>query len=228
MADYCTIQQAKDMLAGKWGSDTDTGSGSTRDSILADLVTRCSRMFDRECGQPTNFFAPGTVTRRYSGTGTPWLDIDEFDSIAAITMSTNQARTDAVTLTTTDATSTNYVVLFPSIGPPFNQLFLLRGWLPDAYQVGNVAVTGAVITPAEVTHAVAEWAAYLWQARNAGWADAANRPDGPGVLYVKGIPPDTRRIIDYYKEGHRGASVALIDPGGSDERVSKWLGWRTN
>jgi hypothetical protein len=227
MADYCTLQQAKDMLGGAWGADTVTGSGSTRDGILGDLVTRCSRMFDRECGQPTNFFAPGTVTRRYSGTGTPWLDIDEFDSITAITMSTNQTRSDAVTLTTTDATSTNYVDVYPLTGPPFNRLFLLRGWLPDAYQVGNVAVTGAAITPAEVTHAVAEWAAYLWQARNAGWADAANRPDGPGVLYVKGIPPDTKRIIDYYKEGHRGASVALIDPGGSDERVSKWLGWRT-
>jgi hypothetical protein len=228
MADYCTLQQAKDMLAGQWStSDQATGSGSTVSQILQRLVTTCSRLFDRETGKSTNFWAAGTgVTRRYSGDGTVWLDIDDYQTVTAVTMSSNQTRTDAVTLTVSDATSANYVDVYPLQGPPFNRLFLLRGWLPDAYNVGNIAVTGDVVTPEEITHAVAEWAAYMFKAREAGWADAANRPDGPGVLYVKGIPPDTKRIIEYYKQEQRGPGIAVIDSGNS-ERVSKWLGWRT-
>ena len=227
MADYCTLAQVKDMLGGNWSADVATGSGSTRDSILGDLVTRCSRLFDRETAHATNWFAPATVTRRYSGSGHQWQDVDEFDSVTAVTMSTNQTRSDAITLTLSDATSTNFVEAYPLQGPPFNRLFLLRGWLPDAYAVGNIAVTGTVITPSEVTHAVAEWAAYLWKAREAGWADAANRPDGPGVLYVKGIPPDTARIIGYYKEAMRGPKVAIADSGNGGDRLSPWLGWRS-
>lgn len=229
MTDYATVDQVKDMLGGQLGPDTSTtvgGGSSTRDSILADLVTRCSRMFDRATGKPSNNWAPATgIVRAYSGSGNQTLDVDEFNAITAVTMTSNQQRSDVQTLTVTDNTSPNYVEILPLQGPPFSQLFLVRGWLPDVFNVGNVRVTGDIATPVEITHAVAVWAAYEWNARKAGYGDAANRPDGPGLLYVKGIPPETARIISYYQDAHRGPSLALI--GGADQRLSPWAGWRT-
>lgn len=229
MSSYVSTDQIKDRLGGTWGADSAIGPGSRsgRDTILADLGEACSRMFDHECGKATNFYAPGTVTRYYSGSGDQALGIDDFDAVTAVSMSSSQDRSGAITLSVSDPTSVNYVVTHPTAGPPFTELFLLRGWLPDPYGVGNVAVTGTVSTPVDVVHAVAVWAAYTFKARDAGWQDVAGRPDGPGMLYVKGIPPETARIIAYYqgRGESRGPRLALED--GSGGRVSRWLGWRT-
>lgn len=220
MADYTTIDEVKSYLGGAW-------AGTSYDAALGKFVTRCSRMFDRETGKPSNYWASATgVTRRYSGSGAQLLDLDEFTGITAVTMSSNQAGTDTQTLTVSDKTSPNYVQVLPLLGPPYNQLFLLRGFLPDVFAVGNILVTGDVATPDEIAHAVTIWAASSWKAREVGWADAAQRPDGPGLLYVKGIPPETKRVIDYFKENGRGPSAALVS-GGDTERLSPWLGWRT-
>ena len=183
-------------------------------------------MFDRATSKATNNWAPMTdITKPYAGSGYPYLEIDEFDAITGVIMTSNQQRSDVQTLTVTDPTSPDYIEILPLQGPPFNQLFLLRGWLPDVYNVGNVRVTGNTTTPPEITHAVAIWAAYEWNARKAGYADVAQRPEGPGVLFVKGIPPETARIIAYYQERHRGPSLAMI--GGAEPRLSPWLGWMT-
>lgn len=220
MADYTTTQEVKDYLGGAW-------SGSSEDAVMGKLITRISRSFDRETGRPSNYWAAQAgVVRRYSGSGQQLLDLDEFTSITAVTMSSNQAGTDLQTLTVSDKTSPNYVQVLPLLGPPYNQLFLLRGFLPDVFAVGNIVVTGDVATPDEIVHACTVWAAYSWQSRKAGWADAAQRPDGPGLLYVKGIPPETKRVIDYFKENGRGPSIALVS-GGDTERLSPWMGWRT-
>jgi hypothetical protein len=229
VAAYATTDQVTAMLGGQVGLNSAMGPGTTntRDGILSDLVTRCSRMFDRETGRPTNYWAPATgVTRPYSGSGSQYLDVDEFDAITGVTMTSNQQRTDVQTLTVTDNTSPNYVEILPVQGPPFNQLFLLRGWLLDIYNVGNVRVTGNLSTPPEITHAVAIWAAYEWKQREAGWADMASRPDGPGLLYVKGIPPETKRIIDYFKDAHRGPKVAVLS-GDENVRLPLWTDWMT-
>lgn len=221
MADYTDVATVQQYLGGAWGVDT------ARDAIIAKFVTRVSRSFDRETGRPNSYWAAQAgVTRRYSGSGNATLDLDEFSAITSVTMSSNQQGTDTQILTTTDKTSPNYVQVLPFLGPPFNQLFLLRGFLPDPYGVGNIVITGDTILPDEIAHACAIWAAYSWKSREVGWADAAQRPDGPGLLYVKGIPPETKRVIDYYKENGRGPSVALVS-GGDTQRLSPWLGWRT-
>lgn len=223
MTDYTDVQTVQQYLGGAWGVD------ANRDTIMAKFVTRISRSFDRETGKANGYWGAQTgVSRRYSGSGNAYLDVDEFDAITAITMSSNQAGTDTQTLTPTDKTSPNYVQVLPFSGPPYNRLFLLRGFLPDPYGVGNIIVTGDVGLPDEIAHACAIWAAYSWKAREAGYADVAQRPDGPGLLYVKGIPPETQRIINYYKEGiSRGPGIALVS-GGDTERLSPWMGWRSN
>lgn len=229
MSQYCTVQMIREMLGGTFGPDPSLGpgaQGSTRDSILASLAETYSRNFDRETGKAYNFWATNaTAVRRYSGTGDQWLDIDDFQSITGVTMSTNQSRSDAITLTTTDPTQPGiYVVMEPFTGPPFNRLFLLRGWLPDAFNVKNVEVDGSIVTPSEIANAVAIWVAYIWRSRDAGFADMAGHVGGPGQLYVRGIPPETARVIDYYKN-ETGPKAALTS-GSPDPRLSPWLGWR--
>jgi hypothetical protein len=221
MADYATRQQAINRLggSGQWTNN------AALNAVMDDFTTALSRRFDRETGRPTNFWAPGTgITRRYSGSGMQLLDIDEYDLITAVIMTSNQARSDVQTLTVSDATSPNYVEILPLQGPPYAQLFLLRGWLQDVYQVGNVAVTGNVSTPADITDAVAIWAAYKFKRREAGWADTSNRPDNQAQPYGKDMPEDVAAVIEYYKE-QRGPKLAMV--GGGGERTSMWLDWQT-
>jgi len=220
MADYSNVAEVKDYLGGAW-------AGSDRDAILGKLVTRCSRSFDRETGKATNYWAAQTgVTRRYAGSGDTSLDIDEFAAITSVTVASNQAGTEFQTLSPSDKTGAHYVQILPLHGPPYNQLYYGSGFLPDAYRVGNVVVTGTTALPEEITHAVTIWAAYSYKSREAGWADAAQRPDGPGLLYVKGIPPQTKRIIDYYRQGKgHGPGIALVS-GGYQGPLSLWQGWR--
>src|SRR5947199_984843 len=153
MADYTTVQAVKAAAGGAWTPDTAVGFGETRDQIISGLITTTSRMFDRETGRPANWWAslPGQ-TRPYSGSGNQWLDVDEWDAITAVTMSTKQDRSDAITLSLTPG-DPDYVALEPVYGPPFNRLFLLRGWLPDVFYIGNVRVTGTPTLPVEIAEA---------------------------------------------------------------------------
>ena len=228
MADYATLADVKLYL-----NKQDAAS----DSLLTEMVTRYSRLFDRETGRPTNFWSPQTgVTRRYSGNGTQWLDIDEYDLITAVTMSTNQSRSDAITLVVTPPSSDNdpnwpnFVEIYPLTGPPFTQLFLLRSWLPDAWHVGNVAVTGNVSTPDDITHAVTLWVAHQFVRMRANWADRASISGGPTLQWSAARPDEVQRVIDYYTDAHRGPKVGLV-AGNEDalgERISPWLSWRTS
>jgi hypothetical protein len=226
MADYTDLPTVQKYLQGQWGTDPN------RDAAIGLMITRCSRMFDRETARPSNYWAPGTgITRRYSGNGTQTLEIDEFDLITGITMTSNQQMSDIITLAITPPASptdpqwTNFVEIYPLNGPPFHELFLLRGWLPDAYHVGNVQVTGNIITPEEIIHAVTVWVVTSIQSIKTGWADIATRANGPGLFYSHGIPPETQMVIDYYTDANTGPKLALDD--GKEPRVSKWLGWRT-
>lgn len=226
MTDYASVQQVKDMLAGSWGANSNTGSGSTRDEILAALVTRCSRMFDQECGRSPNAFAPGTdVSRRYSGAGGAMLDLDEFDAIDSVVLWNNQAGTSTTAISTSDRTATAYAQPLPFGGPPYTQLFYLATWPADVYGIGNVVVTGDVSTPPSVTHAVAAWAAYELGRTRAGFQETAQQDEGTSVAYAKGMPIETRRVIDYYKARNPRAyrstvGMAEIVLGGG--RYDRW------
>jgi hypothetical protein len=244
MADYSDLNTTIAYLGG-----TTTLSG-TDQALVGTIITACSRAFDRETNRPINWWAPQTgVTRRYSGTGTQWLDIDEFGLITGVTMSTNQSRSDAVTLTVTppssdnDPTWPNFVEVYPLNGPPYTQLFLLRSWLPDAWKVGNIAVMGNIVTPPEITDAVSLWVAYRWKRMRANWAERVSIAGGPSLQWGSGtstskspndreeIPAEVRRAIDYFTgEVASGPKVGLV-AGNEDtlgERVSPWLSWRTH
>jgi hypothetical protein len=230
--DYCTLQQVKDALVGPWGLNQPTGSGSDRDSVLAGWITTCSRLFDRATGKTTGYWSAATgAVRRYSGNGQQTLDIDDWQAITAVSMSTKQDRSDdqALDVTYDPAVPGNYVVVLPTIGPPFNQLFLLRSWLPDVYDIGNVTVTGTLITPAEIATAVAVWAVYSYRASQQGWQTTQQTPDGPVTAYQAKCPPLVQQVIDYYRADRTGARLAVISPDqhGIGDRHSPWLGWQT-
>jgi hypothetical protein len=227
MADYTTTE-----VASAYIGQPLTGGDL---ALLGTLVTACSRAFDRETNRPANYWAPGTaVTRRYGGTGSAWLDIDEFASIAAVTMSATQNRAGAVTLpVVTNPDAPGYVptgddvIPYPLSGPPYTRLFLMRGFLPDAYNLGNVEVTGTQATPPEVADAVAVWVAYRWKRMKANWAQRVTIPNGPALQWADAPPPEVQRVIAYFTDrvGGHGPNVAAV-AGGDDPRVSPWLGWR--
>lgn len=241
MADYCTILQVKSYLGESWGSDRPTitgGSSSTRDSFISNEITVCSRLLDRETGRPSNWWqsAPGMM-REYSGDGGTMLNVDEWDAITAITMSSAQDRSDARTLSLTPGTS-DFVSFSPITGPPYDQLYLLRGWLPDVYGVGNVRVTGTPTLPLEIQSAVAIWVAYRFKRRDAGWQDPgksshAGQPSAPS--YAGDVPLEVLSVLEYYRERFRGTGPKVAMVAGEPEafgtgpgmRRSRWLGWQT-
>jgi hypothetical protein len=204
MADYVDVPTVSSYIGGVSLSTADT-------ILLATIVTAVSRAFDRETCRPSGFWAAQTaVTRRYSGSGTPWLAIDDWDAITAVTMSTTQNRSDAASLSLPIAgvpQAPDYVEVYPLTGPPFDQLFLLRTWFPDAYGVGNVAVTGNTILQPDIADAVAVWTAYRWKRMKADFADRVTIPSGPSLQWSgngaaakwNGIPAEVQAVIDRYK-----------------------------
>lgn len=225
---YAGIQSIKDQLGGQWGAPSLTGSGSNRDDILTSYGITASRLFDRATGRATGYWAPATaVSRFYSGSGNQWLDIDDWELITGITMAVKPDRSDVKTLVLTYDPSDpgDYVVVYPLLGPPFNRLYLLRGWLPDPYQIGNITITGNVVTPEEIAYACALWAAYMFRRRESGLSDMVQHlGNPPGQTYSGSIPPEVQRVIDAYTDSRRGPKLALED-GSDRERVSRWLGW---
>jgi hypothetical protein len=227
---YATTQDVKDQLGGNWGPPQPTGSGSNRDDILASLAVRASRLFDRETGRPTGYWAAATaISRLYSGSGNQWLDVDDWQLITSVTMAVKQDRSDVKTLLLTynPADPGDYVVVWPTNGPPFNRLYLLRGWLPDPFQIGNITVTGNVVTPEEINYACAVWAAYLFRRAAAGLSDTAQHlGNPPGQTYKGTIPPEVQTVISYYVDRRLGPKLAVED-GTDRERRSPWLSWVT-
>lgn len=233
MADYTTIAEVKAMSGGTWIPDTSLGFGETRDQVISGLITTTSRLFDRETGRPPNWWAPTPgSTRNYSGNGSQWLDMrDEWDTITAVTMSSMQDRSDAITLSLVPGTA-DFVAFEPTSGPPWNRLFLLRGWLPDIFFIGNVHVTGTPTLPPEIAEAVAIWVAYRYKMRDAAWSDQAPGSLGGAAVHVANtvrpevyIPPDTMRVINFFKE-YTGPQAALV-AGAGEPRVSPWISWQS-
>lgn len=241
MADYATADQVKSYLGQGWGPDVPVrvgGSAVTRDSFITNEITVVSRIWDRETGRPANWWqsAPGMV-RAYSGTGDTYLETDEWDAITAVTMSSKQDRSDAITLSLTPG-SPDFVVFDPIYGPPWNRLYLLRGWLPDVFDVGNVHVTGTPTLPVEISAAVAIWVAYRFKRRDAGWQDPgksshAGQPGAPS--YAGDVPLEVLSVLEYFRERFRGSGpkVALVAGGpqqfgtGPGMRRSRWIDWQT-
>jgi hypothetical protein len=206
MVDYSDVNTCAGYIGGVTLSTGDT-------ALLGTIIAAVSRAFDRETCRPSGFWAAQiAVTRRYSGSGTPWLAIDDWDAITAVTMSTKQDRSDAVSLALPIGgvpQAPDYVEVYPLSGPPFDQLFLLRTWFPDAYGVGNVAVTGNTILQPDIADAVAVWTAYRWKRMRADFADKVTIPNGPSLQWSapakvaaaqwNGIPAEVQAVIDRYK-----------------------------
>jgi hypothetical protein len=220
VADYSDVNTCTGYIGGVTLSTGDT-------ALLGTIVTAVSRAFDRETCRPSGFWAAQTaVTRRYSGSGTPWLTIDDWDAITAVTMSTKQDRSDAVALSLPLAgvpQAPDYVEVYPLAGPPYDQLFLLRTWFPDAYGVGNVAVTGNTVMQPDIADAVAVWTAYRWKRMRADFADKVTIPNGPSLQW-SGVPAEVQAVIDRYKAEESHVMVPL-NPRTQSPRLSPLGTW---
>lgn len=235
---YTDVPTVKGYLGANWGPDVPVqtgGSANSRDTFLTNEIMTVSRLFDRETGRPSNWWQSSAgMTREYSGNGDVWLNVDEWDAITAITMSSQQDRSDAITLSLTPMTP-NYVAFDPITGPPYDRLYILRGWLPDVYSVGNIHVTGTPTLPLEIQSAVAIWVAYRFKRRDAGWQDPgrSSHAGTPGPSYAGDVPLEVLSVIEYYRERFRstGPRAALVagEPvafgTGPGMRRSPWMDW---
>jgi hypothetical protein len=196
MADYSDVNTCSGYIGG-------VALGAADLATLGTIVTACSRAFDRETGRPANFWASRTaVTRRYSGSGTAWLAIDDWDAITGVTMSTKQDRSDAAAIALPVGgvpQAPDYAEIYPLAGPPFNQLFLLKTWYPDAYGVGNVAVTGNTVLQPDIADAVALWAAYRWKRMRANFAQRVTIPNGPSLQWAGDVPAEVQAVLARYR-----------------------------
>jgi hypothetical protein len=215
MADYSTTDVVQSYIGGVTLSTGDT-------ALLGTIITAVSRAFDRETCRPSGFWAAQTaVTRRYSGSGTPWLTIDDWDAVTAVTMSTKQDRSDAVALALPIGgvpQAPDYVEVYPLAGPPYDQLFLLKTWFPDAYGIGNVAVTGNTVMQPDIADAVAVWTAYRWKRMRADFADKVTIPNGPGLQW-SGIPAEVQAVIARYK-AEESRMMMPLNPRTQSPRLS--------
>ncbi|MCA1666907.1 MAG: hypothetical protein LC793_05790 [Thermomicrobia bacterium] len=215
MADYVDSATASAYIGGA----SLTGSDTT---ALAAIITATSRAFDRATERANGFWAAQTaVTRRYSGSGNQWLEIDDWETITAVTMSTTQNRSDATAVTLPIGgipQAPDYAEVYPLTGPPFSQIFLLRTWYPDAYGIGNVAVTGNTILPPEIADAVAIWVAYRWKRMKADYADRVSIANGPALQW-SGVPAEVQQVIAQYK-AERPLIIMPRDPRTQSPRLS--------
>jgi hypothetical protein len=215
MVDYSDTTTVSAYIGGVSLSTADT-------TLLGTIITAVSRAFDRETNRPSGFWAAQTnVTRRYSGSGTPWLTIDDWNTVTAVTMSSKQDRSDAVSLSLPSGgvpQAPDYVEIYPLTGPPFNQLFLLKTWYPDAYGVGNVAVTGNTILQPDIADAVAVWVAYRWKRMKGDFADKLTIPGGPSLQWG-GPPSEVQAVIARYK-AEESTVMMPLNPRTASPRLS--------
>jgi hypothetical protein len=195
---YCTISDVKVLMTGT--------QGTQNDAAINLLIPIISRLVDRECEVPINYFATATQTIHYSGDGTTWLDVDDFDTVTDVKMYADQRRLTLYQMvvtppsTPTDPAWQYYVTPHPIDSPPYNRLFYAYTWFPDPWGIGNVSVTGDRSTPADINYATAVWVVYALNSVKTGWQDVVMPSTGglAGMAYKHGIPEEASLVFDYY------------------------------
>jgi len=203
MTDYISVAEVKTRLQ--------KGPATTDDTLLKALVTAASRVVDRVCNQPDNFFVALTeaTARTFGARGRAWVTIDECTSISGVAVK-DSVTDDTYTAWTTD----DYI---PFSGDPDNPDFnstpynglichpngdyaaFLDGKL-GAIRVPTVQVTAtwgyATAVPAQIKEAAGILAGRWFKRGQSSWSDTLASPDMGGLMYTMAMDPDFRLILE--------------------------------
>lgn len=203
MADYCTVQDVKDMLP-----ESGLASSTDYDAMLQTNITAVSRLIDREVGRWQNFFYPSTSdeSRYYDGNSVNELYIDECISITEVAVSDNGA------LASSDYTawsSSDYIVWpynYAAESLPimrldvdyYNGSYIDWGLYPKCVRV--TGVFGYSTTPPEDIKQACIIQCGRWYMRaKQAWQDAGASAQTGQMFYVQRLDPDVAEILSPYK-----------------------------
>lgn len=206
--DYITVADIKVVMP-------DTTFGTSYDDLLAKIVTRASREFDRLTKRPTGAYAVGADSTRYfDGSGVRELWIGE---LAAAPTSVSVAEAGDVDDASgsggdyTDWETSDYLLWPPNAlaeGRPIIRLDIdqLNGskaiWYAFPKSVKIVSLFGYSSSsnlPDDVVLATTIIATRLFKRGQQGFQDVSAVKDLAQLRYAKGVDPEVTEIIDYFK-----------------------------
>ena len=184
MADYCTVQDVKD-LAG--------ASEATDDTLIATLITRASAIVDAHTRRS---FTATTSTRYYS--------VDE--NVYGDTLYLDSDLPRVVAITNGDGSEVTSDNLLPLNSPPYRRVRVGgdSSWEASDDGIRDISVQGEwgyctdSNRPADITQATARLALWLYRQREAPFSRVGNTLTGEYEVPVA-IPADVKAILDRYR-----------------------------
>ena len=207
MADYCTYAEVKAVMP---DSALSQMGQTEHETAFEALITRASRLIDREVGRWPNYFYPTTddATRYFDGNGDQELWIDECLSITtlAVAESGETCSTGYTTWTTTEYQSWPYN--YTELGQSIIRLDIDRngdkGSFPNFRKaVKLTGVFGYAITPPEDIKQACIIQTVRWYMRaKQSFQDAGANVDLGSMVYVQQLDPDIKELLHAYRIGN--------------------------
>ncbi len=188
MADYTTVSAMKTYLH---------ITGSAHDSLLADLVTRASRLIDDHCGR---WFVPRAETRSFDAVG-PHISGRLLLLDADLLSVTSVVNGDGTTISASD------YLLRPLNWPPYFGIALKQSsgvrWTYTGDPEGAIHITGSwgysETVPEVITQATMRLAAWLYRQRDTGGEGTQVEVTDRGVAIAPPrLPLDVTQMLAPY------------------------------
>ena len=202
--DYATLAQVQ---AGFPDSTISTTTDTAFTGIIGSMITRASRLIDREVGRWPGYFYPTTdaVTRYYDGTGDTEQCIDDCCSLTSVAVA-ESGGIDSTSYTTWTEDTDFYVSPYNWSAniEPVGELVIdwnsgKPGWYGYRKAVKVVGIFGWSTTlPDDINEACIIQAVRWYMRSKQGYQDASANPE-VGRIYMTKLDPDVVNILHSYK-----------------------------
>ena len=202
--DYATLAEVQ-------AGFPDSGMGTTTDTaftgIIESLITRASRLIDREVGREPGYFYATTddTTRYYDGSGEVEQRIDDMATLTSVAVA--ESGGIASTSYTTWTEDTDFYVSpynYSANNEPISELVIdfnsgKSGWYGYRKAVQVVGVFGWSLTlPDDINEACIIQSVRWYMRSKQGYQDASSNPM-TGQIFLTKLDPDVEKILHSYK-----------------------------
>lgn len=208
--DYCSLSEVQAAMP-------DSSFATSHDPILTALITRASRLFDKQVKRWPGYFAAGTDETRYFD-GAPHGIEQLIDELAAAPTSVAVTQTgvidnaagiggEYVPYSTSDYLLWPYNA--PQVGRPYQKLVLdiqngsqasWYGFRKGVKIVGKFGYSTPANTPDEIRQAVIIQVVRWFKRGQQAFQDVGAIVDLGQLKYVQRLDPDLAEVLDHYKE----------------------------
>ena len=201
--DYCTLAEVQ---AGFPDSALATTTDTAFTGLIESMISRASRLIDREVGKEPGYFYPSTddQTRYYDGSGTYEQDIDDCLTITTVSVAEDGGREST---SYTDWGSTDYYAEpynYSALAIPITLLMIETdggkpGWYRYKKSVKVAGIFGySVAVPDDIKQAVVIQTVRWYMRSKQGYQDASANPE-VGQIFMTKLDPDVKEILWSYK-----------------------------